>query len=403
MADLTTIAFALKTLYPRGIHEEILKESPLLAMLPKNNEFYGENMVIPVMYAGNRARSADIADALSRSGSDVKGVKFILTRKSNYATFTLGREAMLATEKDKGSLVDLLSKETETALQTFRKDMGADAYGSGSGKRGRLSAAAISGASVTLTDPNDTINFEVGDVVELGPNDSATGLRTGSLTISKVDRDAGTLTFTANVTAGISAAAASDYVFHQGDAGTKPAGIGGWIPSAAPTSGDSWYGVDRSVDPSKLAGIRFDGSAHNHEEALQRFCARLFRHGAKPKDIFMNPEDVSALEILLGSKKEYEDVEGPAGIGFTAVRINSPYGKVRVFGDPWAPKSVAWALSLDTWKLHSLKDVPHFVTEDGSKLERQSAADGFKGRIAGYYNYGCEAPGQNGRCTLATV
>lgn len=397
--DLTSVDHALKTLYPEGPHIEVIKESPVLAMLGKDTDFVGRNRVIDIIYAGNRARSAKFAKAKA-NGSSSKGTYFTITRAKNYAYGTITRETLLAAKKDKGALIDALATESRTMMETFRQDLGGDAYGNGSGKRARI--GAISSDVITLTDPLDSIHFEVGDILELSATETGGSVKTGTLTVEAVDRDAGTLTCTTPVTTGVATAAVNDYIYHEGDYDDKAVGFGGWLPTAAPSGSDDFFGVNRSVDPTKLAGVRFNGSSLNHEEALVKGLMAGVPHSAFPKDVFMNSEDVGALELLLGSKKNYEDVEA-AGIGFTALTINGPKGKVRIFTDPWAPKGYALGLTLEHWKMHSLTEVPHWVLEDGNKLDRQSDADGFEFRLAGYYQFACEAPGKNIRISLPSI
>lgn len=402
-ATLSDIDHALKTLYPEGPAYEMMKESPLLALMKKDTKFVGRNKVVDIIYAGNQARSQDISKALTHGGKH-KGKAFTITRGHNYAVFSVDREAMLATESDEGALVKLLATETDTAIQAFKNDLGNDLYGNGSGKRGQIATGGISTDTITLSEPNDVVKFEVGMKLVLSSTDGTGSVKAGTvLTVIAVDRDAGKVKCDAAITTAVATAAAGDYIFVDGDYGAKPKGLAAWLPSTAPTAGDSFFGVDRSADPTRLAGIRFDGSALNHEEALIKGLKRFGRDGAFPKHVVMHPDDIGALELLLGSKREYADVEGPAGIGFSAILVRGPKGKVQVFEDPWAPKSTAFALNLEHWEMASLKEVPHFVLEDGSKLDRQQTADGFDGRLAGYYQFICEAPGQSGRIALPVV
>lgn len=403
--DLTSIDPHLKTLYPKGVQWEILKESPLLAMIQKDTEFTGRNKVIDVIYAGNRARSATYATARANTSS-TSAKAFTITRKKNYAYGTIDREAMLAAKKgNTGALIDALATETRSMVSAYKQDMGADVYSDGSGMRARLSSSTtLASTTAVLATASDAVHFEVGDVLNFGPNANGTSLRSGSVTVTGVNRDpaTSTLTTSANLST-VTSIANTDYIFKAGDAAAKPTGIGGWIPATAPTAGDSFFGVDRSADPMRLAGLRFDASNYNHHEALIRGLNFAKTYQVTPKDIFMHPEDFGALELILDSKKAYEDVEA-AGIGFSALTVNGPAGKCRIFSDGWAPKGTAFALDLEYWTLNSLGDVPDWVTEDGSKLQRLgSAGDGFEFMLAGYYQFGCEAPGQNLRLILPSV
>ena len=52
---------------------------------------------------------------------------------------------------------------------------------------------------------------------------------------------------------------------------------------------------------------------------------------------------------------------------------------------------------MDTWKLYSLKPVPHIQKPDGLMALRRATADGIEVRIASYAQLGCKAPGWNGK------
>ena len=80
----------------------------------------------------------------------------------------------------------------------------------------------------------------------------------------------------------------------------KPSGLAAWIPSVAPTVGDNFYGVDRSIDSTRLAGVRYNGSAESIEEALVDASNLLAREGGKPEIGIMGFASFSALIKALG-------------------------------------------------------------------------------------------------------
>ena len=74
----TNFAYALKTLYPQSrVLDEAYKDHALLAMVPKDKEFYGANMARAVRYANPQGRSATFSTAQTNVGNN-KGVQFLL-------------------------------------------------------------------------------------------------------------------------------------------------------------------------------------------------------------------------------------------------------------------------------------------------------------------------------------
>lgn len=402
--SLTAAAFdyALKTLYPDGIVAEVYKNNPLLALLPKDTEFEGRNMVVDVLYGDTQGRSAGFSNAQTNAlASSHKGVPFTITRKADYALAYIDRQTMLATKNQSGAVAAALATEMNSAINVLKNSLAHAVWGDGGGNLGQISA--IAGSTFTLVNATDTTNFEVGKVLNLSATKSGGAIRAGgTLTVTAVARSTGVVTCSAGIVATIAGAVVNDYVFTDGDYGAKLAGVQGWIPTADPTGGDSWFGVDRSVDPTKLAGVRFDGSALPIEEAFIQCGARLGLEEGAPKYAFCNFLDFANLETSLGSKKVYEDIEGPYGIGFQGISIRGPLGSIKVLADRNCPRGVAYMLDLDSWCLHSLKEAPHIIKDDGLDMLRQSTADGFEIRMAYYAQLATNAPGHNARVTLAT-
>lgn len=399
--DLTAMDYALKTLYPNGVEELVFKDEPFLALVPKDKNFVGRNQVIDVIYEDTQGRSANIANAQANYTSH-KGIAFTITRAKDYAYGVLDRETMKATATDEGAVVNALTKEMQSATRVIRKSLGSALWGSGSGKLGQAAASGgISGSTITLSDPNDVVNFSVGQVLVLSTANGGGSVKSGTTTVKAVNRNTGVITTVNPVTTDIATAANSDYIFTQGDYDAKAKGLDAWIPASDPTS-TAFFGVDRTVDILRLSGLRFDGSAMNPEEALIEAAARMAREEADPDYAFMNYLDVANLEKSLGSKKVYEDIEGPYGIGFRSIVVKGPKGDIRVVADRHATKGVCKLLTMNTWKLYSLGDVPEIVEEDGLRIRRIPGTDTFGFELAYYAQLGCDAPGRNAHVIMPT-
>lgn len=406
---LSNVPYLYKTLWPQERVENLVyDDNPLLAMVPKSEDFVGDSMYLAVRYADNLGRSATFATGRANINPH-KGVRFLLTRGHDYAFFSVDHESILAARKDKGALIRLLDAEVESAINALTRSLAIALYGDGAGVRGQINATGpVAGppATITLLNINDVTNFENGQVLV------AAATRTGALratpasaAITGVDRMTGLLTFANGTFAGTNWAA-SDFLFVQGDAangGSKilPTGLLGWLPTTAPTAGDSHFGVDRSVDVTRLAGLRIDESSLNPEEGLALCLAYLGREGGKPSHLFRNPIDYKNIQVALGSKVTTEYME-VGTVGFTAIVVNGPKGKVRIVSDQNCPGGRGFALTMSTWKFYSLGEAPMRIQADGVSMLRDTTTDTFEGRMAYYAQLGCVAPGRNAIETLPT-
>lgn len=402
----TDVKAILKTLWPQSrVENMVYKDHPLLAMLAKDEGFYGENLVLAVRYADTQGRSADFATAQSNAGS-FAARKFILTRAKDYQVVSLETEAILASEKDKGALIKVLDTEMTSGMNNISKSLATAVYRGQSGALAQTASDPGTGTTIALANINDVTSFEVGMKIVFAATKTGALRAGGSRTISAVDRDTGAI----EVSAAIDAAVGSgDYIFAEGDAANntgvpkKVSGMDDWLPSAAPTvgGGDSFFGVDRSVDPTRLAGLRFDASGLNPEEAVVAALSRQAREGGSPSHLFLNHLDFRNVEISLGSKVVYEPMQ-VGGIGFNGLKVIGPKGPVRVIADQDCPQGTGFSLDMSTWKLYSLKKCPQVIDLDGNELRREAAADRFEARIAYWAQLGCVAPGFNARVTMPT-
>lgn len=298
--------------------------------------------------------------------------------------------------------------EIDGALQRATRALAIQMYGDGTGWIGQVNAEPSENAgdfTITLKDAEQVTNFEVGMSVVIWSATTGGSQRTSDgsddeWVVEAVDRDAGTVTLTGTYDSN-GDIAADEYIFPEGDRGAVLTGLSGWVPSSAPSASESFFGVDRSVDASRLGGIRVDGTALSIEEALIKLASRIAREGGKPDVCFLNFEKYRELETALGSKVQYVDVKSEASVGFTGLRINGPRGPIKVVPDQNCPPDVAFMLTMNTWKLYSLGKAPKIQSNDGLKMLRASSSDQVEIRIASYAQVGCSAPGHNGRVSLS--
>lgn len=397
--NMQTFASALKQHYTSDrIENMVYADNPLLAMLPKMEQFGGKNLPIPIIYGNPQGRSADFATAqANKTNSQLKD--FVLTRNQDYSLASISNEVLEASKGNANAFMEAATVEIDGAIQSATRSMAVALYGTGSGSIGQVANSSFSTAVLQLTEPADITNFEVGMKLQTSATNGGGTVRSGTLSVIGVDRDLGTVTMNGNLSAGISAIAQNDYVFVQGDYDAKLKGLRAWLPDAAPSS-SPFFSVDRTSDVTRLAGVRFDGSAMPIEEALIASAARVAREGGKPTHCFVNYSEFADLEKALGSKVQYIDLKVNAEVGFRGIVINGPRGPIRVIPDQNCPAGRAFMLQLDVWKLYSLGKAPRILDTDGLKMLRESGADAVEVRVGYYAQLGCRAPGWNANVKL---
>jgi len=299
--------------------------------------------------------------------------------------------------------MEAATTEIDGAINSITRSLAIAMYGTGSGSIGQISTTTtLASDTIVLTDPESVTNFEVGQVLVLSTADGGGSVKTGSLTVNGVNRDLGTVRTSVNISTGIATAALSDYIFVQGDYDLKIKGLRAWLPDTAPTAGDNFFSVDRSADTSRLAGIRFDGSAMPIEEALVSAAARVSREGGRIDYCFLSYDRFADLEKSLGSKVQYVNLQSESpNVGFRGIMINGPKQVIKVVPDQNCPSTRAFMLQMDSWKLYTLGRAPRILDSDGLKMLRETSADAVEVRVGYYGQMGCNSPGWNATVKLA--
>lgn len=431
----TNFAAAMKQIYPQKRVELIFyKNHPFLAKVSKREDFYGYNalggvdstMAIAVSSsppAGGRSTNFTDAQNNISSGSDQR---FNISRQSDYQLWELQNEVIEASSRDVGAIMKVLKFKGDGALMNLSRNLSASLYGNGGGARGQGNGAAPVGTTITLANPSDIVHFEVdmrlvaSDVDGSGTNGEIRGPGAGApadtALVTAVNRAAGSFTLDAIPASWGNA----DYYFQQGDVsglttgapglpapvtGNVVTGLAGWLPTTAPVLGaDNFFGLDRGIDPTRLAGSRFNGVGLPIEEALKRISTLIVRNGGRPDTVFLNPIDYERLELSLEGRARFETMTTQVGgkrsatVGFDSMIITTTAGKANVVADVDCPQGTGYMLQMDTWEFHHLKGCPHMLTrgagEGGGRMVQNADSVEFRAVYRG--NLACTAPGYNG-------
>lgn len=429
-ADSSNQLASLKELYTDNkdyMRDVVYAQNPFFAMVPKNESpdgFAGKYIPVPIQFGDGQGRSHTFADAQGNQTAAQLDSFFVYVIE-DYQLVTITNLLMEQTKNNAGAFVDAAKLQLDAGFRNLSNNIAFELFGSGTATRGIINSAAVTSVSgsiyqIVLSNPQSIVNFEVGMTLQASATDGGAVIPTGSPatpdlgSITKVNRGTGAIQFTESQGAPHTNWLAGSFLTVQGDipaaggSGSGPigatgsylalSGLAAWIPSTDPANNDLFWNVNRSVDPTRLAGLRYNAAAYTIEEGLTNALAYANREGASPDIAIMDFNSYAGLVNSLGAKVQYVQVEhDEVEVAFEGVRFHSAYGYVTVLADRSCPAATCYCLTMDTWKLRSLGKVPHILTYGMEGLEglRVGNADALEIRIAYYGNLVCSAPAWN--------
>lgn len=412
---------ALKELYTDDkeyMKDLVYKENPFLALVPKNESpdgFAGKYIPVPLEYGTPQGRSHTFANAQNQQTATSLASFFVYVI-SDYQLVTITNLLMEQTKSNAGAFVDAAKLQMDGGFRNITNNIAFELFNSGTATRG-VSTSASSQAGVTvggtvlpLASPQNVVQFEVGMTLVASATDGGAP-STDTVTITSVNRATGVIAGTASaasLSANWAIGSGAAYLTVMGDLPAAGAsntgsylalsGLAAWLPKASPASNDNFWGVNRSADPTRLAGCRYDASSYTIEEGMTNALAFLNREGGKPDLAVMDFASYASLVNALGAKVQYVQVNhDEVEVAFEGITFQSAYGRVTVLADRSCPPQTCYLLTMNTWKLRSLGKVPHILTYGMEGLEglRVGNADALEIRIGYYGNLICSAPGWN--------
>jgi len=404
MATATTLANwdnALKQYYRGAEVEKLVYDShPFMELVPKDEKFRGVNAPIPVYYTRPQGRSATFATAQSAASASKIG-EFLLTRKANYGVATISGEAVAASEGDRFSFLNAMTTEIDGVMRSVGDSISRNLFRDGSGAIGKVNNASFGVTTLDLVTDMDSLNFEVGMVLQVAAAKTGGSVRSGTLTVAAVNRGAATnqITTTANLSSGIGAIAQNDFIYQSGDYDGALTGLEGWLPSTAPSSA-AFFGQDRTDDITRLSGQRYDGSSGTILEALIEGSALAAREGGRPDTMFCSFADFVSIEKAMNAQVQRDVKASDSVSGYRSLEFFAPHGVVKIVPDKDCPGGTAYMLQMNTLSLMSIGSCVQLTELDGNRVLRQSADDGIEVRVHSYSQLACTAPGKNCVVTL---
>lgn len=383
-ATISSIAYLFKHMYDKGVGDEAIRLHPTLDDIPKIDDFGGDqiNYSVKINNAQN-ITSGSLATAQA-VGSASKGFQFQMLRKIKRGSITLDVEALEAAKRQpEGAFATLVVNEVDGFVNEFFDRLGFDLFRDGFGSRGQ--GATLSTNTITLNNTDDARNWKVGMLLGASPNANGSSPRVGSSPVTAVDIDNGTVTVAA--IGSITSFAATDFLFAAPEIGGNLEGFRLCTPLIAPAPGDSFRGVDRSANPSLLAGSRVNDTNTMIEENAGKVAVKIRQNGGRSDRLVLNPQRYWEMVRRLGAKIMYAGGGGGADYGFEQVLINSPAGVLKVISDPDCPTADARVYLSSAHRMRTLNEFVHIANEDGLYNLRVFNDDSIETRVRSMSNY----------------
>lgn len=427
----TQVDAALKQLYKDSNEaEHYFDERPGFGLIPKDESFGGRNLPVVVHYTRTGGRSAIFADAQTIAAAREKKMEdFLITGVDDYSlvrvpgkTMAYARNTSMAWEELVASLaqkgLDDAEENLANAIETF-------IYRDGNGQLALIASvsenpdwdgagADASANEITLTHPEEAVLFELGDYVVACDSGTPTVEVAGSeCEVVLIDIPNKKIVIDDVTADGNEDYDAADYIAFMGDTaegGTKVklSGFAAWIPSSAPSGGESFFGVDRSVS-SRLYGKYFDYSAASREQALFRAMTQLGLEGGAPSLGIMAFTEYRAFLEELGEKKEVVDMNpmGSRGltfnVGYKGVKVHGPKSVMSVTSSVKMLPDECICIRPEDWKLWTAGPALSLEDHDGLSVLRLPTEDAYEGRMVFRGQLACKRPGRQGRVKVASA
>lgn len=423
MPQLTySLADFLKVKYPSWrVLSTIAKENPAWAMAQKQTDGGATSYNYVIEYSiPNRA--AGFAAAQNNAGR-TRHAELALTFADDFGVIQI-EQKLIEGAKNGGpggadAFVKIIESQTQGVMTALNNSLGRSMFGDGSGSLGTIAAGTnLATTTLGLAREADIVHFYVGMELVFAATTAAALRSATNLGVTAVNEEAATITLDATPNSLAAGIAVGDQIFTEGDYATAGArslmrGFGAWIPLTAPAvGGTAFFGFDRGVDPTGLAGYRFADSTaayagYQTEDAIRLLGWRIARGGGVAKTCFADHERVDDLIKSVGSKEEFcksvpvkmGDGRVVAELGFDGVKVRTASGVVEVFPDRSCSHDTIWVGDMEKVKVISIGEAPHWITDpnNSNRARTMDTAAAVECRLAAWPQMAIKRPKSWGR------
>ena len=384
----------------RKVRDLVERNNPFLGLVRKMENVGGNGIKTPLMFRNPTGGSATFSTAQSNTqpgGYDA----FLQTHKEHYQTADISHKVLKLSSYREAFFS--ARKEIDRAINQVANTVSRKVFGDTGGSFARMSNSSYATTGLTLVRPEDAYHFEKNEVLKLSANKDGSSAKSGTLTISSINRQTGTLTLTGNISAGVATAAQNDYIFKSGDQALGWTGLESFNPVEA-SDLTTLAGIDQTED-SRLGGVRIDATGMTVEEACIELAAQLSFEGARPSHAFVNPIRFKDLALShQANRVGRRDVKSQSGyISYNAFTQMGPTGEILILQDTSCAPSEVRMVEMDTLCLKSADSIPHIAKEDGVMLLRKASSMDYEVRLVALGDLTCDAPGYLGVAKLSAT
>ena len=365
-----SILAMLKVYYKKeGIQNLLFRNSPLLKKMNKER-VEGKEQRFAAMYSRGGAAGGDFTAAKTQAATVAQTAEFCVTPGQLFSVYTMNAKEVAASRSNAGAYMRVGGAKMFAASESFRKTLAAALYGAGYGEICAVPSGGwnfTAGTPQTITLPEDAImKIDVGSkLVVKATRETAETSAQNTLTVNAINGTSVT------VTPSGSDDATQAYIVclagsMSGNSPLLPVGLDGWLPVKAKRTGDTWtgfiddlfFGVDRSVNPDRLAGAFVNatsasGDAQKKSHTVTTLIKKLRRQGSLCDMIVMNDDDFLEFAREIETSNTYftqtsTKEKKNATIGFSDISAAFSTNYVEnIIDDPYCNKGRFYVLSSD--------------------------------------------------------
>lgn len=359
-ADIENI---LKVYYKEGVENLLFREDPVLKTIGKTR-VEGKQQNFAALYGAGGAVSGKFTQAKAKAAEVVKNAEFSVKPGQLFSCYSMNAKEVQASLSKRGAYMKVAGNKLFAATSALRRTLAAAFYGNGYGVLGKFPSSATitsAGTQVTFTDGSIPAALDVGSIIEMKSNYTSADASATVGEVTAIEDYKVTIKTTGAESAAVTSAT---YIQIHGSVDGSgnpllPMGLDGWLPIDRTGLSATFFGVNRSVSPDRLAGVLVDdhalSAASNTKSAtIQKAIQRVRRHGSMADLIIMNDEDFLAFSKEIESTNTYFTATSTkeskkASVGFKEITASFSTNFIdNIVDSPYCPKGRFYVLDKDS-------------------------------------------------------
>lgn len=425
----------LKVYYKDGVENLMFRNSPLLKKISKNR-IEGKSYNFSAMYGRGGAVAGDFTKAKALASTVSKNVEFAVEPGQVFSVYTMNAKEVQASMTKRGAYMKVAGAKMFASAEGFRKTLACAQYGRGFGELCFADTTAeTADTPLDITMPADAImKIDVGSELVIKTSVAGgTAAVKQTLTVNGINGTSVNVTpeetYTPSATDVICLAGSMDASGNP----LLPVGLGGWLPVVGKRTGTSWvnagngyieksfFGVNRSVAPDRLAGAFYNESSSTAKktDGVQALLMKVRRQGSIADMIVMNDEDWLEMSKEIAADNTYftqTSTKGKksANVGFDSFSASFSTNYIEnIIDDPYCPKGMFFILDSTSVEFDTLTNTDKVsdgvVENEAGKPDPMSDDnnghdnDPYKLIIDDYINVQSGTADVNGPCSEVTL